>query len=468
MVHGGSDSGVRCLILPAAVGLASLVAAACGDDGPAPPAMGSPAPPVPSSPGGAPGEGPPDAGGDGAPTSPSSCARAVVAKTAPVGLYDAFVAEVAGLAGAARTARVEELLAEVRAQGGTPLEDPASGRVVFLARGGASSPGPAWKVAGSFSGWEAAKGVTLTPVAGTDLWAGEATIPRGTSFEYKLVTGDTFVEDPLAKNVVWDGIDRGFGKRGELNAVGHPADLPGTRGRMIALGKVHAQKLGDDRDVWIHYPAAYDEVSCKKLPSVVFHDGLESLTRGGFAKKADELYATRPDLAAVLVFVGLPSQDVRMEQYTIVSQGAKGADYVDFLLDDLWPVVTKEARVCKKPAARGVSGASLGGLISTYAGFEHPDQLGWIGAQSASYFWADEAMITRAESEAKKPLRIYLDSGCPDDNCDVTDRLAGVLAAKGYDHVRIKEQGAEHDWSYWRDRLPGMLTHFRDGQTACD
>ena len=77
-------------------------------------------------------------------------------------------------------------------------------------------------------------------------------------------------------------------------------------------------------------------------------------------------------------------------------------------------------------------------------------------------------MISRVESAPKKPLRIYLDSGCPDDNCDVTDQLASILASKGYEHVRIKQAGAPHEWSFWRDRLPGMLTHFRDGQAACD
>lgn len=412
-----------------------------------------------------------DGGADAGPTTdsdasaPASCKRADVAKTAPVSLFDAFAKEIPSLEGAARTSRVDKLLADVAAQGGAPLEDPDAQRVVFLVRG-APPAGSSWKVSGSFSSWAASGGVTLTPIADTDLWVGETDI--ATSFEYKLVKGDTFVEDPLAQNVVWDGINRGFGVRGELNAVGHPGMAPLDHGRMVALGKVHAQKLGDDREVWVHYPAAYDDASCKKLPTILFHDGLESLTRGAFAKTADELYAKRPDLAAVLVFVNLPSQEVRMDQYTIVSDGAKGADYVDFLISDLWPVVTKRARLCSKPAARGISGASLGGLISTYAGFEHPDRFGWIGAQSASYFWADNAMITRVSSAPKQPLRIYLDSGCPDDNCVVTDQLADVLQSKGYDHVRIKEQGATHDWAFWQERLPGMLTHFRDSQTACD
>jgi enterochelin esterase-like enzyme len=335
--------------------------------------------------------------------------------------------------------------------------------VVFLARGGAG-----WKAAGSFADWSESRGIPLVNVPGTDLWVGEAAIPRATSFEYKLVSAGTYREDPLARTVAWDGIDRGFGVRGELNGIGHPGSLPMDRGRMVALGRVHASQLGDDRDVWVHYPAAYDDASCRKLPSVVIHDGLESLTRGGFAREADRLYAARPDLAAVLVFVGLPTQDVRMAQYTFGSSGARGPEYVDFLARDLWPALQGQARVCASPAARGISGASLGGLISTWAAFERPDQWGWVGAQSASYFWANSAMIARAWNDPRKPLRLYLDSGCPNDNCEVTDQMAGVLAQKGYDFVRIRRDGAAHDWGFWRDRLAGMLVHFRDGQTACD
>ncbi len=387
-----------------------------------------------------------------------SCKRHAVAHSAPITLLDTFAA----LPVAERAAAIPRFLAEVARAGGTPFEDARSGRVVFLARG----PGP-WEARGSFSGWDS--GVRLYPFDGTDLWVGETTIPSGKSFAYKLVSGSRYVEDPNARNVAWDGIDRGFAVRGEMNAIGHAGDAPADKGRLVALGMQHASKLGDDREVWVHYPAAYDGETCRKLPSIVIHDGLESLTRGGFAEKADALYAAHPELAAVLVFVGLPSAEVRMAQYTVLSSGARGADYVDFLASDLWPTVTKEARLCSAASARGISGASLGGLVSTYAAFERPDQWGWIGAQSASYFWSVNAMIDRvATASPRPPLRIYLDSGCPEDNCGPTDQMDALLTEKGYDHVRIKEEGGQHDWPYWRDRLPGLLTHFRAGQTACD
>jgi enterochelin esterase family protein len=451
------------------VGLAVLVAA-CG--GGASPSSSAPDPTTPpSTPGTPPGETPtptPDA-----PPPPTSCARKDTARTAPVALFDAFQKDVAGLSGDAKTARVAKLLADVAAQGGTPLEDPASGRVVFLAKG--APPSGPWSAVGSFVGWDKAKGVALTAASGTDLYWGEATIPRGTSHAYKLLSGTTdagFTPDPLARNVVWDGIDHHT--VGEFNAIVHPQDLPAGKGRLERLANVHATKLGDDRDVFVYLPAAYDAASCPKLPVVLIHDGNEALTRGDFAGEADKLYASRPELAAVLVFVALPDQNVRMAQYTFGAVDTKGDDYVDFLVADLFPATSKVYRFCKKPEARGISGASLGGLISTYAAFQNPTTFGWVGAQSASFFWENDALVTRAQTTTKIPVRFYLDSGVPggvcdaSDNCAVTDEMEQVMKTKGYDVTRVKQMNAEHDWQFWQQRFAGMMTTFRDQQTACD
>lgn len=450
-----------------------VVASACGSTESSQPAAAGGDPPGPSgSPDGGttdPGPGA-DGGADADPKPPQTdCSRTGQAKTAPIALWDSFVNDAKTLGGAALGARVDKLVADVAAQGGAPLEDPQGDRVVFLARG--TSPSGTWKAIGGFVDWDKARAVTLSAVSGTNLYAGEAKIARGKSHEYKLLVSsdDTgFREDPFAKNVRWDDIDRGFGKKGEFNGVVHPQDLPKEQGRLVALGKVHATKLGNDRDVWVYFPPRYDDGKCEKLPSIIFHDGMESLTRGGFAVAADALYGKRPDLSAVIAFVGLPTQDVRMAEYTFGTTGSKGSEYVDFLAEELLPRLAKEDRICSKAGARGISGASLGGLISTFAAFEEPTTWGWVGAQSSSYFWADGAMLTRVESTPKIAVRFYLDSGCPDDNCDVTDEMDAIMTAKGYDHVRIKEDGAEHDWSYWRDRLGGMLTHFRDQQTVCD
>lgn len=457
-------SYARAVTAFALVGIAAL--AACGNGDSTTPAGGNPATPTP------PGTTPPgpgvDAGGDG-PATPAdagtaACDRASQTKTAPVALYDAFLADLSTLSTPqARAARADKLFADVAAAGGTPLADPASDRVVFLARGAA--PSGAWAVSGAFNAWSAS-GTPLQVVAGTDVWAFDTKLSRAEPNPYKLLGGSTWLEDPLARNVAWDGIDRGT--VGGFNAIARADTLPANKGRLVVHRKVHATALANDRDVFVYLPPKYDDPACTKLPHVVVHDGNESLTRGDFAGAADTLYAARPELSAVLVFVALPDQNVRMDEYTFNTTGAKGDAYGDFLVSDLEPTVSKAYRVCSKASARGISGASLGGLISTYLAFKRPDVWGYVGAQSSSYFWDDDWMITRAGQDPTVPVRIYLDHGCPGDNCEENRAMTQALANKGYDQKHVEAPGAQHDWSYWRARLPELLTWFRDARTDCD
>jgi len=463
--------------LPVAL-LASILSIACSSDpaatAPATEPSVAPLPPV-TVPGG-------DAGADvevgPQPTDAATpdagpatdCTREGRAKTAPAALYDALVADLGPLSSdAARRARVATFLAEVSAKGGGPLEDPGSDRVVFLASVAPPAGASAWSVVGSFVGWDKAKALPMTVVPGTDLWVADVKVQRGVAHTYKLLAGTSdagYREDLLARNVVWDGIDHKT--VGELNGVVHADALPKDRPRMVAFRGTTSAILGNARDVFVWLPPAYDGPSCKKLPLVVFHDGNESLTRGDFVGPAATLYAAKPELSAILAFVALPNQNVRMDEYTFATQGSKGDDYARAIATEVLPRLTRDFRVCNDARARGVSGASLGGLISTHIAFSQPGTFGWVGAQSSSYFWADNAMITRAGQDPKTPARFYLDSGCPNDNCEVTNLMDTTLKSKGYDVTRITETNAQHDWAFWNGRMAGMLTHFRAGQTVCD
>ncbi len=387
------------------------------------------------------------------------CTRNAQAKTAPTSLYDALVADLAALADDQKAARVDQFIGDVEAQGGTPLEE-FGDRLVFVARG-APPLGP-WSIAGSFTGWKA-NPQPMTQVSGTDLYVLDAHVARGTAHQYKLLSGTTdsgFMEDPHAHNVWWDGIDHGT--VGYFNAIAHPGDGDASTGRIEVHHGVHSTKLDDARDVFVYLPARYDDGSCDALPHIVFHDGNESLTRGDFAGVADTTYAASPSASAVLAFVALPSQDVRTDEYTFGTQTALGDEYGAFLTDDLEPLLAKDYRLCAAPTARGIAGASLGGLISTYLAFQRSDVWGYVGSQSGSYFWDSDALITRASQDPVVPVHFYLDTGCPDanDNCTVVQQMNQSLSNKSYGVVYVEQDGAQHDWPYWAARLPKLLGSF--------
>jgi len=407
-------------------------------------------------------------------SNPAPCTREAEARPAPAALYDALVADLATLAGAARQARVDTFYAAVEAGGGSPLEDPLTGRVVFVARGAA--PAGSWVVATSLSGFDPALGLSLVAVTDTDLHAAQVTVPRGASFQYKLASGTTLYEDPLAKNLTWDGITRDPMGPGQMNAIGHPMDWPPAKGRVVRFGRLHATMLNVDRDVWLYLPPRYENGTCANLPSILFHDGNAMLTHGDFASAADATYAAQPDLSAVAVIVAA-APDLnpgRFNEYTWGGGSSKGPAHVDFLLEDVWPAVKASSRLCNLQGARGIAGGSLGGLIATWAAFEHPTTWGWIGAQSASYWWQGNELITRVANNPAIAARVYIDSAttCSAmnvDNCDAVTWMGQSLAAKAYDYTRVSVPGGEHTWASFRTRFGQMLTHFRQGQTTiCD
>lgn len=401
---------------------------------------------------------------------PAPCTRELEARPAPASLYDALLVDLAALADDAKQSRVAIFYDAVVAAGGAPLEDPLTGRVVYLARG--APPGDHWAVATSLTGFDASAATPLVAVPGTDLHAASVTVPRGASYRYKLASAGTLYEDPLARNVAWDGAAVPELGPGGFAAVAHAMDLPMSEGRVVRAGVLTSAGLGASRDVWLYLPARHEDGSCAKLPSIVFHDGNAMLTHARFAGHADALFAASPDLAAVGVFVAAaPTLAARFDEYTFGEATSKGAEHVAFVRDQVWPLATASARLCTAAGARGIAGASLGGLIASWAAFENATTWGWVGAQSASFWWRSNELINRVQNDAKIDVRFYVDSGCPatEDNCGAVSMMATALANKGYDYTRITMDGGEHTWADFSTRFDDMLTHFRQGKTTiCD
>ena len=423
----------------------------------------------------------PDAGPDNSPA-----LREENAHTADLALYDALQTDLAGMVGldaGVREARVQQFLQDVDAQGGTPLTASDGGStVVFLADG---APASGYSVLGDFNQWVSGQD-PLAQVSDTSLYATALDLPRASAYQYKLADGSNVFEDLRAHNVIWDGIDRGA--PGQFNARVYPGLIEANQGRLLAWRSVADPTVSLDRDVFVYLPPVYDAARQPVLPLMVFQDGNESLTRTGgtngptFSQVADTVYAEHPEEAAVLVFVDLPKGGDRDAQYTFPPvidsrldpsylpwPTPQGDQYLQFLKDTLLPKVEASFRVCPKAADHGIAGASLGGLIAGYAGVTASDTWGYVGSQSGSYFFND-VVLNDVQTGPILPVRWYLDTGCPADNCDSNRQLADALAAQGYSLMHIEETSTDpdiHDWQHWEARLPFLLQDFRAGIDGC-
>lgn len=393
---------------------------------------------------------------------PSSlrCTRETV-QTAPASLFDELRAQLkSAKSEEERRTLVRDFIGKVDAQGGTPLTEPARGRAVFVALG---NPAVSYSAAGTWNNWKA--GATLLlPVEGTELYAADVRLPVTSGHQYKLLDGSRWFQDLRAQHVAWDGIDRLT--VGEFNAVVFPSFQDTRKGRLQAIRHLPSRHLGDVRDVFVYVPAGYDAADCPVLPTMYFHDGNEALTRAPFHLAAEAFFEENPEQAALMVFVSLAKQEGRMSEYTF-GENTRGDSHVAFLEEELVPRIEGEFRTCPQAAFRGVAGASLGGLISTYAAFQRPSLFSFVGAQSASLFWGNDALLQRARLSPVLPLRFYVDHGTPADNSAVSRRFVEILRGKGYDVLHVEAAGARHEWPAWQARLPGLLSHFRKVQTSC-
>lgn len=346
---------------------------------------------------------------------------------------------------------VVELMDAIRTRGGALKTDDGF-LFIAAAQEGESAP----QIRGSWNDWAADPASELVRIA-PGFRARYIDVGPG-RHEYKIYypDGDAWVTDRANRHVAWDGIDTGT--VGNFNSVLRPE---AGSARLVWFPEFYSPQLDNGRDVWVQVPAGYDDAD-GAYPTLYVHDGNESISRGQFHGIARATAAADPATAALLVFVGLPTQDVRLSEYTMATADSRGDEYAAFIADTLVEFVDGRFRASVERKTRGVAGASLGGLISYWIAMQHPEQFGYAAGMSSSFFWEDEHVIGRIDDLGCQDTSFYLDSGSPNDNYEVTLTMRDTLDGLGCDYRYVLDDGAQHDWSFWNARFDGVLRHFAE------
>lgn len=226
------------------------------------------------------------------------------------------------------------------------------------------------------------------------------------------------------------------------------------------------------REVTVLLPAGYADISnqTKRYPVMYLHDGNNCLDHDGFQHGGWQVHTTSTNLVdagqmAPVIFVLVDNTSERTNEYVRDAGALPGATadgYLDFLEGDVLPWVDSSWRTIASPAGRALGGSSYGGLISLDGAWRR-QSWGVVMAMSPAYGYD---FVGWAQGEAKRPLRIYLDSGTRDykggdDFMARTIQLRDLLVSKGWtldqDLKHVIGQDHSHDESYWRQRLPGAL-----------
>ncbi|MFO0633172.1 MAG: alpha/beta hydrolase-fold protein [Nannocystaceae bacterium] len=385
--------------------------------------------------------------------------------------YDAFAAALPRAADApAREALLDGFLHDAwRSAHGLPVR--CDGRMVVLARKGVEAG--TLSVAGDFDAWDPQAHPLAPMVDGFDLWVADIAVdePRAPSL-YKLVRdGTDYAADPWARRYGYDE----FGEYSLTDArpgASHHERYPGFDDGIGSL---------QPRQIVVYVPA--DALARSGLPVLVMHDGQNLFAPdapfGGWQVGAAVDAAIAGGELPPLLVVAIDNTDARFDEYSPVPDdlgsgplGGKADEYADFVAMGVLPFVDARYPTAATASSRATLGSSMGGLVSLYIAWRHPDVIARAGSMSGTLQWGrigldNDRILELYQQSPPTDVWLYLDSGgngpCPgdSDNYCVTVQMRDLLVALGWVQGEsmqwLHAPGATHDEAAWAARLPGFL-----------
>ena len=355
--------------------------------------------------------------------------------------------------------------------------------------------------------------VTLRGSGGGLSWtAGAPTTAAGDVFSYSIAALAAPIEfKPLLDDQTWArGPNYHLSPGSTLDVYPHFNTLTGKVVTLIPA--FHSTTLNNDRAIYAYLPPSYDENTDATYPVVYMHDGqnlwaampqlsfsgtwnvdtafddaaehgaCSSATLAGWSAQP---FGAAPSLCtgdgdctsggACVTFpeaivIGVANDADRIYEYTPTTDpstpGGGGADlYLKMLVAELKPAIDAQLRTRPDVGSTALAGSSLGGLVTAYAGLKYPDVFSRLGELSPSSWWNSDWIVGQVPQQTKqapRPAIVYVDSGQGDvdDEAD-TDLLAQAYVSLGYvdgtNFRHVIQPGAQHNETYWAERLPGAL-----------
>ncbi len=237
------------------------------------------------------------------------------------------------------------------------------------------------------------------------------------------------------------------------------------------------------RNILVYLPPNY-ETESRDYPVLYMHDGqniFDDLTAYAGEWGVDESAETLAARGLPCIVVGIPNgrearldeygpwEDERLKRHSATGQGGRALEYLAFLLGNVKPLVDSSFRTSRLRSQTGISGSSMGGLVSLWAALEARETFGFCAALSSS-FWLGGKLEDFVASRVSPGLRIYMDVGGKESNVRAQQtaylksnrKMRDLLESQGYDLVYLEDANGIHNEADWRRRFPAALEWFLD------
>ena len=306
-------------------------------------------------------------------------------------------------------------------------------------------------------------------------WEGVLSLQTADPFEFKVTRGSWETEEVdglgrVPENRRLEPVHQG---RLEMAVSGWKDQMPAQRipqitGEFEVLPQVHSAHLEHDRDVIVWFPPGYALRPNRRYPVLYMHDGRQvfdpNTSTWGKDWQVDEL-AQDMILSGELepfIVVAVDCTDARRDEY---APSRKGDDYLRFLLQELKPEVDATWRT--DPERSYIAGSSMGGLISFYAAWKHPEVFAGAACLSPAFgerYGIECFRMVEADRGRLPAVKLFLSCGGAEgleaDLLAGTLKMADLLKKAGFPEknmtVRI-ESWAEHNEEAWARMTPHWL-----------
>jgi enterochelin esterase-like enzyme len=292
------------------------------------------------------------------------------------------------------------------------------------------------------------RGVDMIKIGDTGLWARVEQIDRDTKFSFNYMAGGQTIGGQTVQMPDWkDPVDA--------------QERPGmTYGEYKEL-KFRSQIFDNNRTGWIYVPAAY-KADGPPASLLVCQDG-DSYKREKIGIVVDNLIADKAMPVTILVLLN-PGTNDNGRSNRSVEYDTLGDRYASFIEKEVLPLVSKQYNLRDDPSARGIAGASSGGICSFTVAWERPQLFGRVLSQIGSFtnIRGGNAYPDLVRSSPKKPIKVFLADGTNDlinrfgDWWQANNAMYDVLSEKGYDVHFYKDHGFHNFWTCGR-QLPEAL-----------
>jgi len=255
-----------------------------------------------------------------------------------------------------------------------------------------------------------------------------------------------------------------------LAACGSEPLPPSGSANVEILASLTMIKLDRERTIRVYLPPEYAE-SDARYPVLYMHDGqnlFDDATAYAGEWGVDE---TLNELAATanlkLIVIGIDNGgEQRMNELSPWPNDefgdAEGAAYMDFIIDQVKPMVDEKFRTLVGREHTAILGSSMGGLISHYAITQHSDVFSKAGIFSPSYwFSADVYDFTREQPPTDDARLHLLIGGREGDSINDMLLMEKTLLDVGHPEFNLRvdvvPQGKHHE-SFWREQFGPSVT----------